>query len=339
MTYNIIQHEIRNRVGLSMLDYCLLESIYNLSTSGKEQYNSWCNASKSTFEYLASSRTITTRLKYLESIGYLEFKDEKRFLKRTTKKYYKDVYIYIKRGEEVAPLGVKKLHGGGEEVAPNKDIDNNNKEEDSFDKRINLNLPFDVVTSSQTIKAIFEDTTLAIQRVKEIYQIEATDQDVKTAMHTFSTVAVASYDPYKGIRTVEKLTNKFLEWIPKSITYESKPKRTNGKDESTDLETYILQHYRPVDLKHMKNDGRFDRWNKQLQESKFKLSNIAKTKTNKNYTTMFLFDCCYMTLGNKLGGSNEQRRIESLNRWEKSLSDYNRNQGDLRNLLKARPQC
>jgi len=87
----------------------------------------------------------------LETLGWLEFKDEKRFLKRTTAKYYDAVYLYIlgvkklhgeeaapmkelhPRGEEVAPLGVKKLHPRGEEVAPNntiyKDIENNIEKE------------------------------------------------------------------------------------------------------------------------------------------------------------------------------------------------------------------
>jgi len=141
MIYNTIQHDIRNNAGLSMLDYCILEMIYNLSNSGKEMYSTWCNAAKPKFIHLASGRTIVNRFNALEAKGWIEFKDEKRFLKRTTEKYYNDVYVYISgvkklhsekvarvkelhpNGEKVAHLGVKKLHTRGEKVAPNKDID------------------------------------------------------------------------------------------------------------------------------------------------------------------------------------------------------------------------
>jgi len=155
MIYNTIRHDIRNRVGLSMLDYCLLESIYLLSNNDKAKYQGWCNAAKSNFEYLASDRTIVTRFNALESDGWLEFKDESRFLKRTTLKYFNEVYAYVLgvkklHGEETSPmqflhphheetayLGVKKLHPPHEETAPNNTIDNtneNNKEKECVKK-------------------------------------------------------------------------------------------------------------------------------------------------------------------------------------------------------------
>ena len=159
MIYNTIKHEIRNNANLSLLDYCLLESIYLLSSSEKATYKTWCNASKSSFKYLASERTIVTRFNELEKLGWLEFKDSKRFLKRTTKKYYNEVYCYVLgvqklHGEEVAPmqelhpthadvahLGVQKLHEGCAEVAPNNNIDNNkdnNIERERKEKMLSL---------------------------------------------------------------------------------------------------------------------------------------------------------------------------------------------------------
>jgi len=101
MIYNTIQHEIRNNAKLSLLDWCLLESIYQLSRSPKSKYKTWCYASKNSFKYLASQRTILTRLNRLEKLGYVEFKQGQRLLKRTTKKYYEEVYAFV--------LGTKKL--------------------------------------------------------------------------------------------------------------------------------------------------------------------------------------------------------------------------------------
>ena len=154
MLYNTIHHELRNKENLSLLDWCLLESIYLLSNSPKSKYKNWCYASKASFHYLASSRTIVNRLNHLEAEKWIEFKCEKRLLKRTTKKYFNEIYSYVlgvkklhAGGEKVAQAGVQKLHGGGEKVAPNNNIDNNidnniNKErvkEKNTHKEIELN--------------------------------------------------------------------------------------------------------------------------------------------------------------------------------------------------------
>ena len=138
MIFNTIHHDIRNAAGLSILDYCLLESIYLLSTSQNARYTGWCNAPKDYFSYLTGSRNLVKRYDHLVEIGYLEFKDEnKRMLKRTTKKYYNDVYEYVlglkkfgvnkvhAGGEQSAPLGVNKVHTRGEQCAPNKNTDKN----------------------------------------------------------------------------------------------------------------------------------------------------------------------------------------------------------------------
>ncbi len=110
MLYNIIHHNIRNAAGLSLLDYCILETVYLLSTSKRERYTGWCNASKSSFSHLASTRTIATRFSSLEKRGWLEFKGENRYLKKTTSKYYKEVRSIVE--------GVKKLHTIDEVSSP-----------------------------------------------------------------------------------------------------------------------------------------------------------------------------------------------------------------------------
>ncbi len=333
MLYNTIHHDIRNNAGLSLIDYCLLESIYQLSVNPNAPYKGWCNAAKGTFTYLATSRTITTRFKHLEAKGWLEFKDESRFLKRTTAKFFDEVMSYI--------IGVKKFHPPREETSPNKNTYKNNyKDKEDFDKRTNLQLPFDVVTSYNSIAAMYADNCQpAIDLVKQIYQIDATKEDVQKAMHTFSTVAVASYDKYRGIRSIEKLQNLFIDWIPKSIKYEqAQSEKASQKTDSQpqDLEAYILTHYREKDLEYMKKDGRFDKWQELLKENEFKLNNIAKGFKNKSFTPLFAFEFMFMSLGHMLSGSNPDRKFESFKRWYSKLSDYNKNQGDLRTLLKTR---
>ena len=128
--YNKIDHDIRNKANLSMLDYCILDCIYQLSTSGKERYRGWCDMSKPRFSFLASERTLVNRFNKLVENGWMEFKNpEKRFLKRTTKKYYSEVRSYIDgvkklHHEKVSP--VQEFHPNHEKVSPNNNKDSNN---------------------------------------------------------------------------------------------------------------------------------------------------------------------------------------------------------------------
>ena len=80
-----------------MLEYCLLDSIYKLSKSDKAHYKGWCSASRSHFLYLASEATIKRTLIKLSKGDnpWIEYKDSKRLLKKTTTRYYNEVMCYL----------------------------------------------------------------------------------------------------------------------------------------------------------------------------------------------------------------------------------------------------
>jgi len=248
-----------------------------------------------------------------------------------------EVYQDSEGHEQPTTQPTNNQQATNEQPQRNNDKKDKNKEEDSFDKRINKQLPFDVVTTSQTLKALYSDKTEAIEMVKDCFQIDATEQDVQKALHTFATVAVASYDKYRGIRTIEMLKNKFIHWIPKSIKYEAtqKPSAKSDNSESLDLESYLAEHYKPSELKHMATDGRLQTLETQWNESKFKYSNITKAYKNKTLTPLVLFELSFMTLGRNLAGSTPQRKVESFQRWLKKLSEYDQTQGDIRQMLKS----
>ena len=128
------------------------------------------------------------------------------------------------------------------------------------------------------------------------------------------------------------IDNQYLGIFPK-VSKEPK-EQPQPKEESHNLEAYILQYYREVDLKHMKLDGSFDRWNSQLTENAFKLGNIAKGYKNKSITVLFLFELLFMPLGNRLNGSNDTRKYECFQRIFCKLNDYQQNQGDMREIIK-----
>ena len=124
-------------------------------------------------------------------------------------------------------------------------------------------------------------------------------------------------------------------WSQKRKDRENEDASAKGdsSNEVLDLEAYILANYKASELKHMKKDGTFDLLQTQLEAEKFRLLNIAKSYKNRTFTTLFLFEACYMRLSNNLGGSTPQRKLESLQRWLKTLSDYDTNQGQMRDLL------
>lgn len=125
-----------------------------------------------------------------------------------------------------------------------------------------------------------------------------------------------------------------MDWF-ENLNGKPKGKVSEQNPENLNLESYLLEHFREVDLKHMKKDGSLERWTKQLEENKFRLGNIAKTYKNKTFTTLLLFEISYLSLGRKLTGSTPQRKLDSFLRWYSKLTQYEQEQGNIRELLKA----
>jgi hypothetical protein len=308
--YNKIDHNIRNNAKLSMLDYCLLDCIYQLSTSGKERYKGWCDMKKSKFTFLASERTIVNAFNRLIDNNWMEFKNpDRRFLKRTTKKYYTEVRMYIEgvkvlhratsspvqelhpKGERVAPQTVQELHPKGERVAPNnnkdtyKDINKNinkvewgtssskNKVEDKeeknevsksqkscakkgphnfadntparsydslskFDTRENKQLPFDVVSASQTLKLIFPKKEDALKAYNEIYSEKATIEVVEKSWRTF--IEKRFSNGYAQVRNVLVLRKVFFEWTKNQVKYDRNGQRVRPSQNNISLENDLI---------------------------------------------------------------------------------------------------
>lgn len=125
-----------------------------------------------------------------------------------------------------------------------------------------------------------------------------------------------------------------MEWLERELKTKQAPKSDNN--ESHDLESYLAENMHHVELRKMKESGKLDQLKEKLKENQFKLSNIAKAYKNEMITTLFLFEALFLPLGNRLGGSNDKRKLESFQKWVKTLSDYNQNKGDIRQLLKDR---
>jgi hypothetical protein len=129
---------------------------------------------------------------------------------------------------------------------------------------------------------------------------------------------------------VLSIENEYQGYFPK----ETKNPQPKQEEQPQDLETYLLQYFRPIDLEHLKKGGNFQRYEQQLSENLFKLTNVAKGYKNESITPLFLFELLYTPLGNRLNGSTPERKLDSFERFFKKLTDYNQNQGDMRQLVK-----
>jgi len=127
------------------------------------------------------------------------------------------------------------------------------------------------------------------------------------------------------------IDNQYQGIFPKANAAFKNPKQ---EEQPQDLETYLLQYFRPIDIEHLKKGGNFQRYEQQLSENLFKLTNVAKFYKNQSITPLFLFELLYTPLGNRLNGSTPERKLDSFERFFKKQNDYNQNQGDMRQLVK-----
>lgn len=306
----------------SLIEKLFLTQIYSLEKNGG------CNAGNAYFsEFFDITKSRCSQvLKSLETKKMIQIT-----IKRDGKMITERVCKLLNLGMYYFTFGYVENYTPYVENA--KENNKNKKKEDSlFDKRLDKNVPFDVSSSSKTLTATYQKPYTDLKEdLKNIFQIEATDNDIERAIFTFSTVGVASYDKYKSIRFFNKLCDCFKEWIPKSINFESK----KPKEKPQDLEAYLLENYQEKDIRYFRAEGKLETWNKLIEENQFKCTNISKGFKNENISPLFIFEILFMPLGGMLNGNSQDRKMESFNKIFAAQSDYNKEKGDFRKIIKA----
>ena len=125
--YTTVQHIPRIKLGITMNEYAIANSIYHLSNNYKG--NGWCSSSKEYFaKYFGlSKRSIHTIINKLTDAGLIEkaeFKSDKGATQyKTTQLWYDEVVGFS--NEESSHETVKKVHTHSEESSHNNNINNN----------------------------------------------------------------------------------------------------------------------------------------------------------------------------------------------------------------------
>jgi len=94
LTYTLVLHQARNKLGLALMEYCVADCIYHLSNNPQSKIQGWCYSSKENMaKFLGtSSATIFNNINKLIEKGLVEKDEETKYL-RTTKKWYENVIV------------------------------------------------------------------------------------------------------------------------------------------------------------------------------------------------------------------------------------------------------
>jgi len=114
LNYTLILHQIRKKLRLTLMEYCIADSIYHLSNNPKNKVKGWCYASKEHIaNFLGTTRaTIFDNINKLIKKGLIEKESETKYL-RTTQKWYDNVVIMrIKADYQDTLHTIKKLDKG-----------------------------------------------------------------------------------------------------------------------------------------------------------------------------------------------------------------------------------
>lgn len=145
LTYTTIMHGIRKDLGISIAEYCFVDTVCKLSTNPNNQERGWAYAG---YEYYAeviglSRRATMTMATRMEKRGLIEMdrrKGGQTTLMRASETWFEKV---VKLSEETSLRMVKKVHLDSEESSHNK---NKYKK-----KKINHNLATGVAEEKQEV--------------------------------------------------------------------------------------------------------------------------------------------------------------------------------------------
>ena len=94
ISFTTILHDKRKELELNLMEYCVADTIYNLSSNPKSPVQGWCYASKDTLaEILDTTRqTVFTIVNKLIGKGLVERHSETKYL-RTTEKWFNFIIV------------------------------------------------------------------------------------------------------------------------------------------------------------------------------------------------------------------------------------------------------
>ncbi len=230
INFTTINHEAREKLDLSWLEYGLADLIYNLSNNPKSDYPGWCYASKEKLgETLGiSKQSVHSIINRLIKKGLLERHKETKHL-RITVDWYKKVLIKDDSKESL-PL-VKKVYSDSKESLPqhskeslhNKDINNkdinkdikiSSKEDTESDKKNSSKKSL----SKKKTSYGNPDINLLIKYFKEQLNLPTLDDTVQKNRR-YCQLAINKFGGPEKVKELIDITTKSDFWANKITSF------------------------------------------------------------------------------------------------------------------------
>ena len=206
-SYNVIYHQDRNRLQLSILEYCVCDTVYHLS--GNPKYNRCIMSRESMANFFGvSKRGIINTIDKLVKLGFIEKDDTTKSLK--TSQLWYDEIIVNNGGAKIAPVvqnwpekPVQKLHWTGAKIAPYIDIISS------------------LIFIDDTVKKSFTD--YIIYRVQKKWKLSEL-----TISLSLKKLNKLSQRPEDQVKILEQSIERGRDWL-----FEIKKSRANNKPQAS----------------------------------------------------------------------------------------------------------
>lgn len=234
LTYTNIQHQFRKENNLSLIEYCLCDMVYFLSTSPKSSAPGWCYMSKNVIsDELGIARSSVFNLidKMIVS-GFIEKDNDTKFLK-TTPKWY-EVYSYSKNidSPEIGLLVHKEdlnSPNSGPNNSPNSGLNNspnfgpnNNRFNNNRFNNNNENVYIDLLSNSFEIFSNQGINGVFFEKMKDIHSMSS--KNINDAYQKWVEKNESIGTNFKDEKHIKASFNKFLE------LYEPEKERETTED-------------------------------------------------------------------------------------------------------------
>lgn len=113
ISFTTILHDKRKELDLNLIEYCVADTIYNLSNNPKSPVQGWCYASKETLAKILDTtrQTIHNSINKLTEKLIIEKNEETKYL-RTTEKWFNSIILEEEKEEHKKTTKVKPYFRG-----------------------------------------------------------------------------------------------------------------------------------------------------------------------------------------------------------------------------------
>lgn len=319
--FTTIYHEPRLKLGLTCNEYCLMDTIYHLSNKKRSAVPGWCYAKKQTLADMlgVSRRSIISLINKLEKLNLIVCSDDRRHL-QPTDRWETEVIDYNYNCEE-SSQGVKKVHSKCEESSQpsNKDNNKQTKKAKELAQIIEKNTKRLIVfcnNDKEQLKSMVE---------RALFKGDPLEQIPAFVEHNCDNFMFRSSPESFFIR-------KFTQWLRYAKGFNRKKRSSAAPAAYNDI---LGEYYeKELDPKYLKRAP--ERYKGFATEYTDKVVRMdvdrlygSLSSKNKTYTPYFIYDVCYGSLAAK-AGTRPDRRFSKFKQWYEKLTDYRKNQDNLR---------